>query len=188
MTLSRRFSTTLGAIAILFLAVVIHILVVFGIPLNVRHSAYGNIATHGPDRQFNLLPDVRPQEEALPDLDPAMKHAACRFQLADGPILFDAGIPTSFWSIGLFNAAGEALYSLNNRTAGADRLSMLVITPSQLSILRENPPENLEDLIVIETDEISGFALLRAYVPHQSRAEGIDRALQAATCGVISER
>ena len=116
---------------------------------------------HGPDRQFNLLPDVRPGAEALPDLDPAMKHATCRFQLSEGPVLFDASIPVPFWSIGLFNAAGEAVYSLNNRTAGAERLSMLVLTTEQLSILRENPPENLEDLIVIETEEpISGFALL----------------------------
>lgn len=185
MTLSPRFSMTLGAFATVFLAVIIHVLVVFGVPLNVQHSAYDNIAEYGPDRQFNLLPDVRPQQEALPDLDPSMKHAACRFQLADGPILFDAGIPTSFWSIGLFNSAGETLYSLNNRTAGADRLSMLVLTPSQLSILRENPPENLENLIVIETDEISGFALLRAHVPHPSKANAVNTALQSATCGTI---
>ncbi|KZM49211.1 hypothetical protein [Labrenzia sp. OB1] len=186
MTLSPRFTLTVGILATLCLAAVIHILVVLSIPRNVQHSAYDNIATYGIDRQFNLLPDVKPGQEALPDLDPAMKHAACRFQLADGPVLFDASIPVSFWSIGLFNAAGEAVYSLNNRTAGAERLSMLVLTTPQLSILRENPPENLEDLIVIETPEpISGFALLRAYVPHSSKADEIDLALRAARCGTI---
>lgn len=186
MTLSSRFSLSVGLLATLCLAAIIHILVVLSIPQNVLHSAYDNIGNHGPDRQFNLLPDVHPGEETLPDLDPAMKHAACRFQLADGPVLFDASIPVPFWSIGLFNAAGEAVYSLNNRTAGAERLSMLVLTTEQLSILRENPPENLEDLIVIETEEpLSGFALLRAYVPHPTRADSIDRALRAASCGSI---
>jgi uncharacterized membrane protein len=62
---------------------------------------------------------------------------------------------------------------------------MLVLTTEQLSILRENPPENLEDLIVIETDEISGFALLRAFVPHPSKADTVDKALMAADCGTI---
>ncbi|WP_269581441.1 DUF1254 domain-containing protein [Roseibium sp. Sym1] len=186
MTLSPRFSMTVGLLATLCLAAIIHILVVLAIPKNIQHSAYDNVASHGPDRQFNLLPDVRPGAEALPDLDPAMKHAACRFQLADGPVLFDASIPVPFWSIGLFNAAGEAVYSLNNRTAGAERLSMLVLTTQQLSILRENPPENLEDLIVIETEApISGFALLRAYVPHASRAGTVDQALKSASCGGI---
>ncbi len=186
MTLSPRFSLTVGALATLCLATIIHILVVFSIPHNVRHSAYGNIATYGDDRRFNLLPDVKPGQEPLPDLDPAMKHAACRFQLDDGPVYFDASIPVSFWSIGLFNAAGEAVYSLNNRTAGAERLSMLVLTTEQLSILRENPPENLEDLIVIETQKpISGFALLRAYVPHPSKADEVDGALKLARCGPL---
>jgi len=186
MTLSPRFSLTVGLLATLCLAAIIHILVVLSVPQNVRHSAYDNVAAHGPDRQFNLLPEVRPGAEALPDLDPAMKHATCRFQLNDGPVLFDASIPVPFWSIGLFNAAGEAVYSLNNRTAGAERLSMLVLTTEQLSILRENPPENLEDLIVIETEEpISGFALLRAYVPHPTRSGTVNRALQAASCDGI---
>ncbi|POF31706.1 DUF1254 domain-containing protein [Roseibium marinum] len=186
MSLSPRFTLTVGILATLCLAAVIHILVVLSIPRNVQHSAYDNIATYGTDRKFNLLPDVKRGQEALPDLDPAMKHATCRFQLADGPVLFDASIPVSFWSIGLFNAAGEAVYSLNNRTAGAERLSMLVLTTQQLSILRENPPENLEDLIVIETPEpISGFALLRAFVPHSSKADEVDLALRAARCGTI---
>jgi len=185
MSLSPRFSLTVGLLSTLCLAAIIHILVVLGIPHNVQHSAYDNAAAYGPDRRFNLLPDVEPGQEALPDLDPAMKHAVCRFRLADGPVLFDASIPVSFWSIGLFNAAGETVYSLNNRTAGAERLSMLVLTTEQLSILRENPPENLEDLIVIETDEISGFALLRAFVPHPTRSEEVDRALMAASCGGI---
>jgi len=183
MTLSPRFSLTVGLLATACLAAIIHILVVLSIPRNVQHSAFDNVAAYGPDRRFNLLPDVRPGEEALPDLDPAMKHSTCRFQLADGPVLFDASIPVPFWSIGLFNSAGEAVYSLNNRTAGAERLSMLVLTTRQLAILRENPPENLENLIVIETENpMSGFALLRAYVPHPSKADAIDRALKAASC------
>ena len=185
MTLSPRFTLVVGLLAILCLATIIHILVILSVPNNVQHSAYDNIATYGPDRQFNLLPEVKPGQEPLPDLDPAMKHAACRFALTDGPVLFNASIPVSFWSIGLFNEAGEAVYSLNNRTVGSEELSMLVLTPEQLSILRENPPENLEDLIVIETEEISGFALLRAYVPHSIKADQIDMALQEASCSTM---
>lgn len=185
MTLSARFSLTAGTLAVLCLAVIIHIIVVLTIPTNVQHSAYDDALTYGPDRQFHLLPDIKPGEEALPGLDPAMKHAICRFQLVNGAVYFDADIPAPFWSIGIFNQAGEAVYSLNNRTAGADRLSMLLITPEQLSILRENPPENLEDLIVIEVDEISGIALLRAYVQHPTKADVIERSMILASCGTL---
>ncbi len=185
MTVSTRFSFVTGTLATLCLAVLIHILVVLNIPANVTHSAHGNLASFGPDQKFNLLPDVKPGEEALPSLDPAMKHAVCRFDLAEGPVLFNAGIPAPFWSIGLFNSAGETVYSLNNRTAGAEVLSMLILTPEQLSILRQNPPENLEELIVIETPQIEGFALLRAFVPHPNRAKEIADALLASSCGGI---
>lgn len=182
MILSARLSWTIGLLATLCVAGIVHILVVLTIPRNVSHSAYVKIADFGPDRSFALLPEVIPGDEPLPSLDPAMKHASCRFQLDDGPIQFTATIPAPFWSIGLFNDAGEAVYSLNNRTAGAETLSMLVLTPEQLSILRENPPENLEDLIVIETEDQNGFVLLRAFVPHPSEADRISTALQAATC------
>lgn len=182
MILPRSLSLTLGILATLCLAGIVHILVVLTIPDNVSHSAYGNAARFGPDGQFNLLPDVVPGAEPLPALDPAMKHALCRFKLDQGPLLFSASIPAPFWSMGLFNAAGETVYSLNNRTAGAETLSMLVLTPEQLSILRENPPEDLDDLIVIETDYTEGFALLRAFVPHPSEAGEIDAALQRASC------
>ncbi|GAA0772635.1 hypothetical protein E1180_02375 [Roseibium denhamense] len=185
MTLSLRFSLIIGILATLCLAAIIHILVVLSIPQNVQHSAYDNISGYGPDRQFNLLPDTRPGQEPLPDLDPAMKHAACRFDLQNGPVLFDARIPVPFWSIGLFNSSGETIYSLNNRTAGAERLSMLVLTPEQLSILRENPPENLDELIVLEVEQTSGFGLLRAFVPHPSKADSIDDALTEASCRTL---
>lgn len=175
----------IGLLAVFSLAAIVHILVVLTIPQNATHSAYSNAAGFGPDRAFNLLPDILPGAEPLPGLDPAMKHALCRYQLDDGPVLFTASIPAPFWSMGLFNTRGDTVYSLNNRTAGSETLSMLVLTTEQLSILRENPPENLDELIVIETDNTEGFALLRAFVPHPSEAKQIGKALQAASCGAM---
>ncbi|MBO0345217.1 hypothetical protein J0X15_08295 [Roseibium sp. CAU 1637] len=170
-------------VATLSLAVVVHILVVLAIPREVTHSAYTDAARFGPDRQFNLLPAVEAGAEPLPGLDPAMKHAACRYQLDDGPVLFTAAVPVPFWSIGLFNATGEVVYSLNNRTAGSDILSLLLITPQQLSILRENPPEDLDKLIVIETAATQGFALLRAFSPSPAKDLEVDLAMKTAFCG-----
>ncbi|MTI42640.1 putative membrane protein [Roseibium hamelinense] len=184
--LSDRFRLTIALLSLLAIAGIVHILVVLSVPDNVSHSAYAKLDQFGPDRSFNLLPDVMPGAEPLPALDPAMKHAACRFQLSDGPVAFKADVPVPFWSIGVFNAAGEAIYSLNNRTAGSDDLSMLILSPAQLSILRENPPDDLEDLIVIETDMQAGFALLRAYAPHPSLNALVATALTAAECGSLT--
>ncbi|NVK33139.1 MAG: hypothetical protein HWE23_01590 [Rhodobacteraceae bacterium] len=187
MSLSSGAKWVLSLLSIASLAIIVHILVILSIPQNATHRAYEAVALYGPDRQFNTLPEVRAGSEPLPALDPAMKHAACRFQLADGPVLFHASIPAPFWSIGVFNASGEAIYSLNNRTVGSDVLSMLLISPEQLSILRENPPEDLEDLIVIEQPIKDGFALLRAFVPSHYKSTEIETALSSAYCGWLDE-
>ncbi|ADZ71365.1 DUF1254 domain-containing protein [Polymorphum gilvum] len=178
----------LYVLATLLLAGIVHILVVLTVPGHVRVDAFEKLARFGPDRTFNVLRDIAPGSEPLPMLDPAMKHAICRFRLTDGPVHMSASVDSPFWSLGLFNGAGEVVYSLNNRTSGSGELAMLVLSPEQLSILRENPPENLDELIVIETEESDGFALLRAFVPDAAHKSSVDAGLAAARCATLSGR
>ncbi len=170
----------------LFLGGIIHVAIVLAVPARVPQTAYARISAFGPDGVFNRLPDARPGAEPLPMLDPTMLHAACRFDLDNGPLKIEASLPPPFWSFALFNARGQAIYSLNDRTSGAGgRLDVLVITAEQLSVLRENPPEGLEDLIVIETDETLGYALLRAFDGEPLRREAVEKALSEARCTVL---
>lgn len=184
--LSRTLRISVATLAALSLAGIVHIVAVLLVPSQVASSAYQRVAVFGPDRSFHLLPDVLPDWEPLPGLDPAMKHALCRFSLLDGPVRFSANVDAPYWSMGLFNGAGEAVYSLNNRTSGSGELSMLVLSSEQLSILRENPPEDLEDLIVIETEEPEGFALLRALVGDPLQAGLVEAGLTASRCDTLA--
>lgn len=173
----------------LFLGGIIHVVTVLGVPAHVPQTAYARISAFGPDGVFNRLPDVVPGAEPLPMLDPTMLHAACRFDLGRGPLKIEAALPPPFWSFALFNARGQAIYSLNDRTSGSGgRLDVLVITTEQLSVLRENPPEGLEDLIVIETDEIMGYALLRAFDGEPLRRDIVEAALAEARCTVLAQQ
>jgi len=184
--LSPTLRLSVAILSALCLAGVVHIVTVLLVPTQVASSAHERVAVFGPDRTFHLLPDVLPSWEPLPGLDPAMKHALCRFSLTDGPVRFSASVEAPYWSMGLFNGAGEAVYSLNNRTSGSGELSMLVLSSEQLSILRENPPEDLEDLIVIETDEPEGFALLRALVTEPLQAGIVEAGLTASRCDTLT--
>ena len=166
----------------LMLGGIIHIVAVILVPDFTTDDAWTRLATFGPDAQFNVLPAVEPGAEPLPMLDPSMAHAVCRFTLDDGPVRLDATIPDTFWSFSLFNRRGETTYSFNDRTSGEGKLAMLVLTSSQLSMLRENPPDDLDSLIVIETEDDHVFALLRAFVPDKRRAKAIDAALAHAKC------
>ncbi|AXS39949.1 DUF1254 domain-containing protein [Breoghania sp. L-A4] len=166
----------------IMLAAVIHLLAVMNVPDFTTDDAFTRAARFGPDARFNVLPAVKPGAEPLPMLDPHMAHAACRFSLERGPVRMDADVPDTFWSFSLFDQRGETTYSFNNRTSGDGKLAMLVLTPAQLSILRENPPDDLERLIVIETPHERTVALLRAFVPDAKHAKPIRDALANAKC------
>ncbi|MCA1300721.1 DUF1254 domain-containing protein [Stappia indica] len=172
----------------LFLGGIIHILVVMRVPSMVHQTAHARVAEFGPDGSFNRLPDSLPGAEPLPLLDPQMLHAACRFDLDTGPVRIMAALPPPFWSFALFNAQGEAIYSLNDRTSGnGGTLDVLVLTSAQLSQVRENPPIGLEDMIVIETAEDRGYALLRAFGGDPVRRAITEEALAAARCTGLEE-
>ena len=172
----------------LLLAAIIHIIAIKGIPAFVPETAHARVAAFGSDGVFNRLPNVAPDAEPLPMLDPMMMHAACRFDLADGPRLIRAALPPPFWSFALFNRRGEAIYSLNDRTSGNDgRLDVLVLTPQQLSILRENPPLGLEDMIVIETPAVRGYALLRGFDDDPLLRPRLVAALDEASCDLLED-
>jgi uncharacterized membrane protein len=175
----------LYSLASLLLAGIIHIFVVLTVPGHVRAEAFARLARIGADRTFHVLPAVVPGAETLPMLDPEMGHALCWFRLGDGPVRLSAAVNSPFWSMALFNGAGEVVYSLNNRTSGSGELAMLVLTTPQLSILRENPPDNLDELIVIETDQAEGFVLLRAFVQDRPSAGLISKALSGARCETL---
>lgn len=174
--------TALWVLGGLMLGGIIHIIAVILVPDFTADDAWTRVAAFGPDGRFNLMPPVEPGAEPLPMLDPTMAHAVCRFRLEDGPVRLDAEIPETFWSFSLFNRRGETTYSFNDRTSGEGKLAMLVLTRAQLSVLRENPPDDLESLIVIETEDSHVFALLRAFAPDLTDRTGIRTALRAAKC------
>jgi uncharacterized membrane protein len=170
----------------LLLGVIVHVAAIMGIPAQVPQTAYARIAAFGPDGRFNLLPKVVPGAEPLPMLDPTMMHAACRFDLAEGAVEIAAALPPPFWSFALFNAKGEAIYSLNDRTSGnGGHLDVLIITSEQLAMLRENPPVGLEDMIVIQTEERYGYALLRAFNGDPARETLLRTAMEEARCKTL---
>ncbi|NBN78486.1 DUF1254 domain-containing protein [Microvirga tunisiensis] len=186
--MSRRLLVRLSlyGLASLFLAGIVHIFVILTVPGHVRAEAFARLARLGPDRSFHVLPAVAPGAEALPMLDPEMSHALCWFRLADGPVRLSASVSSPFWSMALFNGGGEVVYSLNNRTSGSGELAMLVLSTAQLSILRENPPDNLDELIVIETDQAEGFVLLRAFVGDRPAAGLVRDGLAGARCETLA--
>lgn len=162
---------------------IIHIVVILLVPEFATRDAWTTLGRFGPDGAFHLLPPVTPAGQPLPDLDPRMAHAACRFTLAEGPVRIRARLPGEFWSLAVFDRRGSNVYSLNDRTAERSDIDLVIATPPQMIALRDEPIPALDRAIVIESPISAGFLLIRAFVPDPTMAPSTSTALAAAECG-----
>jgi uncharacterized membrane protein len=166
----------------LLLAGVVHIVVILLVPRFATHDAWNEIGHLGEDAKFHLVPLAAPGAETIPDLDPHILHAVCRFSLGEGPVRIRASLPDDFWSVALFDQRGRNLYSLNDRSAERTQLDLAVLTPVQMAQMRQNPPASLETAIVIELPVTAGFVMLRVFVADESELPNATAALTAADC------
>jgi uncharacterized membrane protein len=174
--------TLLFAFGGLLLGGIIHVAVVFMVPLYASHDAWAQMRQFGSDSQFHMLPTPEAGAEPLTSLDPRMAEAVCRFSLAGGSLHVRAEMPDEFWSVAVFDRRGRNVYSLNDRAAERSHLDLAILTPVQMAQIRQNPPASLETSIVLELPIDEGFVLLRAFVPDDSMLPQATAALTGADC------
>ncbi len=174
--------TLLFATGGLLLGGIIHVAIVFLVPLYAANDAWAQMRQFGRDGQFHLLPLPEAGAEPLASLDPRMVQAVCRFSLADGPLRVQVTLPDEFWSVAVFDRRGRNVYSLNDRAADRSGIDLVVLTSVQMAQLRQNPPASLETAIVLELPIDEGLVLLRAFVPDDSTLPEAKAALSGASC------
>ena len=113
--------TLLFALGGLLLGGIIHIAVVFMIPLFANRDAWAQMKQFGRDGKFHQLPIPEAGSEPLASLDPRMIYSVCRFSLGQGPVRITASLPEDFWSVAIFDRRGRNIYSLNDRSAERSR-------------------------------------------------------------------
>jgi uncharacterized membrane protein len=174
--------TLLFVLGGLLLAGIIHIAVVFMVPLFANRDAWAQMKQFGRDGRFHQLPVPEPGAEPLVSLDPRMVYSVCRFSLGQGPVRIRASLPNDFWSVAIFDRRGRNIYSLNDRSADRSRVDLAIVTPVQMAQLRQDPPASLETAIVVELPIDVGFALLRVFVAEDSLLASAVRAVSTADC------
>jgi uncharacterized membrane protein len=167
----------------LMLAGIVHIVTVFGVPRHAVVDPWTRVTALAPEAGFRILPPAEAGKRmVLSGLDPAMRHALCRFGLDAGPIRIKAQPGDGWWILALYDRRGLPVYSLDDRAAAQKGADVLVASAAQIARLRENPPEELEDVVVVDWKDAGGFALLKIFVAQPSLAGEVDKALAGATC------
>lgn len=164
------------------LAAIIHITAVLMIPALGAKDAARQIIRSSPELSFKRLDETSAIKIAT--ADPFFQTAVCRFKLDDGGIFISGDKIPAFWSAAVYNARGQVLYSLNDRTAIGNKLQILIVSPVQMAALRQLQPDEIETSIIVETSAQDGFVLLRSLVREDSLATESNAFINSARCSV----
>jgi uncharacterized membrane protein len=169
------------------LAGIIHISIILLIPVFASQDAWSKLTSTGPEWQFTRLNNAgKTGKNLLSSTDPLFEIAACRFSLNKSPLLVRAFGRIPFWSVAVFDRFGKNVYSFNDRTAIDRQLNLLIVSPVQMSVLRQDPPASIEQSIIVETRISQGFILIRALQPDPSWVPAVDSFLGGAVCEKFS--
>jgi uncharacterized membrane protein len=160
----------------------VHIAVVLLVPYYSDRNAWSRISAYGEDWRFHrVTPQAVPGTVPLA-LDPLFRATACRFDIKDLPAHITGIGTTPYWSVSVYNRQGENLYSINDRTAIADQLDLVIATPLQMIELNKTKPAAAANSVLIEADLTEGFVVIRSFVPDASWEEQVDGFLKSASC------
>jgi uncharacterized membrane protein len=168
-------------------AAALHILIILAVPYFTGNDAYTRIEDLGEPLHFYPLPSEAATRGGLINDDPGMRIAACVFSVAEAPVRLYAPAGVPFWSVGVFDSAANEVFSMNDRTAVAGALDVVVATPIQLNAIRKALPPALAQSILVEMPVDDGYAVLRTFVPTATMDEAARAFLANAGCEAIDE-
>lgn len=165
-------------------AVLLHIVIILALPRFTGGDAYSRVlGLYEMDSFFPL--SAEPGPTGLANDDPYLRVAVCGFSVANGPVRFTADGTVPFWSLALYDADSNEVFSMNNATAVNGGVDVVAATALQLVDLRKRPVEALAQSIMVEMPVEEGYAVLRALAPSDSFEEAARGFLQGAGCEPI---
>lgn len=161
---------------------IVHIVVLLLVPAYSERDAWSQLAAstglYQPAR-LDAGPGMTP---IVKSVDPLFDAAACRFDLSDGILHINAKGQTPFWSVSVYNRAGENIYSFNDHTLPDGKVDFIVLTPAQMIELRKEIPEGIENMIYVESSAEQGIVVLRSFVPDDSWKKSVSDFLGSISC------
>lgn len=168
------------SICSLILASIIHIMIILLIPSLGSKDAAKQIASKLNTMQFYPIGDG--SKFGISNNDPFLKLSVCKFDLTQSAIQITGEQTKTFWSASVFDERGRVIYSMNDRTAIKNQLKVVIVNPIQMADIRQTQPEEIETSILVESQSMNGFVLLRAFVPDASWNSLTDEFLESAEC------
>lgn len=165
-----------------------HIATLLAVPTLAPDSAYDRLGRLGADGRFAALPDSGPEADLLPFRDPAFVTAACRFDLAGGPVTIRAALPPGYGAMSVHNRSGQPFYTLNDRAATRGAVEVTILSKDDLASAESVDAPDARPGLRIVSPSTTGFVLVRLFVEAASARPGLRALAETASCGRAATR
>jgi uncharacterized membrane protein len=166
----------------IILGSLVHLVTILVLPRAASRDAYARLASIVPVNGFVLLPAPTPETSVLPFMDPAFAVAACRYDLAQGPVKLTVPVDQSYTSVTFYTRYDIAYYAINDRAAGRRQIELDLMTSTQRGEMPDEEDVTSADRLIVESPSLTGLIVARALAPEPSEMSSAAAALQAAQC------
>ena len=166
----------------LMLGGLVHLTTILALPRTASRDAYARLAPLVPVHGFVLLPAPTPEASSVPFMDPAFAVAACRYDLAKGPIKLTVPVSQAYTSVTFYTRYDVAYYAINDRAAGRRSIELDLMTTKQRDDLPDDEEVTAADRLIVESPSLTGLIVARAFAPEPSQLPAATAALRAAQC------
>lgn len=166
---------------ILTVAALTHLTSVMAFPALSQRDAFSLLYAHAAENKIAIIPDHITRE--LPYFDPYIHLAACRYNLATGPVRIRTARNGAYVSVVLIETGRGIYASISDRTAVKGMIDIVLATKSQLEHIENSGQDgNIIDDMRVQAPKPTGLALIKVLVDPSSNLDNIKAKLAKSTC------
>ncbi len=148
-------------IASIALGLIIHLVVILSMPSLAPNTTWSRILALDAFEKIKVLDDIKPLEANPLQLDPELIYGVCRLSLTKGAGIVKGELPGDFWSVGVFDASGRAVYGTTSRSSVGQNLQLGIFNRAQTRLLAEQKIQISEGLLIVESKLDDIFVVVR---------------------------
>jgi len=161
---------------------IVHIAVLLLLPQFAERDAWSSLAEAADIYKAVRIDGADGSPPIVQAVDPLFHAAACRFDLDEGPVRLSAPGAVPFWSVSIYNRAGQNVYSFNDRATEKGALDFVVLTREQMIEVRKAMPEDFQKSIFVQVPTGEGIVVIRSFVPDPTWEKATSEFLARIAC------
>ena len=175
------------SVSILLLASAVHIITAVVMPRLEREKTLNALVSSMKSNQLTLVTGKNRENFILSGVPSDLAIALCPFDISSAPLAITAPLPGSYWSVSIFNLAGENIYTINDKQVGTNQFSALIMGEADQTIEAEDSSKRKGEGIVIRSQTDQGIVLLRTFVPDGAALRRVEEVLAQTSCSLVNE-